>query len=252
MNEWDGNFELVDPHDIQFDRAKYQRAENWPLISRIGQDLKWPAFVVIPCAKREYAGGILYAYDGQQRILGALASENPPKHVPVVWWPFKTRADEAACFIEVNVNRVAVAALGKFKAQIGAENPMFLQIVAATERAGFAIGVTAGESRATVSAVGGLQAIYNSVGEEGVYIGLTAYKEAWPDSNAPSATMLNLLAEVMGDMSSNGGLSVEGLTKACSRTTQVRIMRKAEQIHYEQGGSKKAAVRKAFKELAKV
>lgn len=247
MQEFDGNFALVDPAEIHFDR-KYQRDQNWPLITTIGQNPIWPAFGVVICAKREYAKGLLYALDGQQRLTGVMSAENPPAQVPVVWFPVKTVAEEATLFDVINTNRKAVAALQKFKARVTAENPVYTRIAAAIERAGYALG--AASDAHTISAVGALETVYNAVGEEGVYVALAAHRQAWPDENAPTATLLVGLADVMADM--NGNLGVDGLSKALARTTPGRLMRKAEAIRYDQGGSKRAALRKAFKTLAKV
>lgn len=248
MQDFDGTFELVAPDDIHFDR-KYQREQNWPLITQIGRNPIWPAFGVVICAKRLYANGLLYALDGQQRLTGVVTSEHPPKTVPVIWFPVKTVAEEAALFDLINTNRKAVAALQKFKARVTAENPTYVRIAAAIDRAGYTIGQNVDSN--TLTAVTALETVYNNTaGEEGVYVALAAYKQAWPDENAPSSTMLVGLADVMADM--NGDLSVEKLSKALARTTPVRLMRRAEAIRYDLGGSKRAAIRKAFKELAKL
>lgn len=247
MQDFDGNFELVDPTEIHFDR-KYQRDQNWPLITTIGRNPIWPAFGVVICARREYAGGLLYALDGQQRLSGVLAAERPPSLVPIIWFPVKTVAEEAALFDIINTNRKAVAALPKFKARVTAENPVYTRIAAAVERAGFTLGSSLDAN--TISAVGALEKVYNAVAEEGVYIALASYRQAWPDENAPSARMLLGLGDVMSEM--NGTLDVDHLAKALARTSPVRLTRKAEKISYEQGGSKRAALRKAFKELARV
>lgn len=252
MKDWDGTFELVDPRDINFDRSKYQREENWPLISQIASEPHWPAFVVVPCAKREYAGGSLFAYDAQQRLLGVLASDDPPKQVPVVWWPVKSRAEEAAIFIEVNVNRRSVSPLQKFKAQIGAESETYLLINEVVEDCGFSIGVNA-EGFKSIAAVGALLAIYNEAGEAGLRVALDAVAEAWgEEQHATSTSMLNLYAQVLGEQASNGGLNQEKFVAALRRTTPGQVKRRAKDIQYETDCTAKVAVRRAFKVLGKL
>jgi hypothetical protein len=252
MKEWDGTFELIDPHDIQFDRSKYQRSEQWPLIGRVAANPRWESFVVIPCAKRVYAGGTLFAYDGQQRLLGMLASSDPPKTVPVVWWPVGSRAEEAAIFTDVNVNRVAVTALGKFKAQIGAENPAHIAIAKVVEECDYSLGMNGATAKA-IGSVGGLQVLYNETGELGVRVALEAIDEAWADERmATTASMLRLLSTVLGEMASNGGIKKDKLVASMRRTTPGRIMRKAKDIRYETDCSAAVSQRRAFKALAKL
>jgi hypothetical protein len=248
MHEFNGTFELIDPTEIHFDR-RYQRDQNWPLITTIAQNPIWPAFGVVICSKREYAGGLLYALDGQQRLTGVATAESPPKTVPVFWFPVKTVAEEAALFDVINTNRKAVAALQKFKARVTADNPVYTRIAAAVDRAGYTLGANAPDPN-TLSAVGALETVYNAIGEEGVYMALAAYRQAWPDENAPTATMLTGLSDVMSEM--NGNLSVDALATKLSKTTPGRLLRKAEALRYDQGGSKRSSLRKAFKLLAKV
>lgn len=253
MKNWDGTFELVDPRDINFDRAKYQREENWPLISRIASEPDWPAFVVVPCAKREYAGGTLFAYDAQQRLLGVLASDDPPKLVPVVWWAVKSRAEEAAIFIRVNVDRRSVSPLQKFKAQLGAESDTYLLINEVVEDCGFSIGMNAGNGFKSIAAIGAVLAIYNEAGEAGLRIALDSVAEAWgEEQHATSTSMLSLYAQVLGEQASNGGLNKEKFVAALRRTTPGQVKRRAKDIQYETDCAAKVATRRAFKALGKI
>lgn len=252
MKDWDGTFEMVDPRDINFDRTKYQRDEHWPLISQIAEGPTWPAFVVVPCAKRDYAGGSLWAYDAQQRLLGVLSSDDPPKFVPVVWWAVKSREEEAAIFIDVNVNRKSVSPLSKFKAYIGAENSGALLIARVAEECGFSIAAN-GDTVKAISSIGGLQKIVESSGEAGLRIALDAVAEAWSDETlATSSSMLNLYADVLGEMASNGGINPAKLTAAMGRTSPGAIKRRAKDIKHETDCTTKVAMRRALKQLGKV
>lgn len=252
MKEWDGTFELVDPREIQFDRTKYQRDENWALIEQIASEPHWPSFVVVPCAKREYAGGTLFAYDGQQRLLGVLASDDPPKVIPVVWWAMKSRADEAAVFDEVNVNRRAVTALGKFKAKIGAENQTYLTIARVVEECGFTLGIN-GETAKAIAGTSGLLDIYNATGELGLRVALEGVADAWADEpHSTSSTLLSLYAVVLGEMASNGGIEQAKFVAALKRTTPGQIKRRAKDIKHDTDCSQKVAMRRALKTLGRL
>lgn len=252
MKDWDGTFEMVDPRDINFDRTKYQREENWPLIIQIASEPHWPAFVVVPCAKREYAGGTFWAYDAQQRLLGVLASNDPPKKVPVVWWSVKSRSEEAAIFLDVNVNRKSVSTLAKFKAQIGAENPTYLTIARIVEECGFNVNFE-GDTVKAIAGISGLFSIYNAAGEDGLRVVLLAIADEWADEPmGTSAPILNMLADVVAEQASNGGLNPEKIRVGLSRTTPGAIKRRAKDIRYGTDCTSKVAMRRAFKALGKV
>ena len=249
MQDFDGTFELVPVDEINID-PKYQRVQKWDLIGAIADNPTWVAFGVVICSRREYAGGKLYALDGQQRLNGVMTAKNPPSHVPVFWFPVKSEREEAEYFDLINTNRKTMQALEKFKARVTAENTTYLRIAAAIEQAGYSLG--GARAPKTIAAVGALETIYNAVGEEGVYLALASYTAAWPDEDSPTATMLTAFADVMGEMSANGGLTLDRLEKGLAKTTPGRLMRKAEDIRYKQGGTKRVALRKAFKELAKL
>jgi hypothetical protein len=128
--------------------------------------------------------------------------------------------------------------------------PKYLQMTAAAEDAGFTIGY--GRER-TISAVTGLQAIYNQSGEDGVRLGLHAIASAWPDEKAAvSSPILCALADILGEARANGGITSAKLAGSLAKTTPSRILRKAEEFRFDLGGSKRMNVRRALKALAKI
>lgn len=250
MEKYNGTFGLVDPKLIVLDH-KYQRPEKWDLIAKISTDPEWAAFGVILCSKRKTNTGFLYyCLDGQQRLNGILASSSPPVEVPVLWFLVQSVQEEARLFSIVNEQRKAVNALEKYRSHMTMEDPRYLQITSAATRAGYTIG--AGGER-TIGAIEGLQAIYNAAGEEGVYLVLSAVANAWPEDKAGTSTwLLRVLADIVGDARSNGGMTSSKLATGLARTSPGRILRKAEELRFEMGGSKRVNVRRAFKALAKV
>jgi hypothetical protein len=252
MKDWDGTFELVDPTIIGFDRTRYQREEQWRSIAAIAANPRWPSFVVVPCAKREYAGGTLWAYDAQQRLLGVLSTPNPPKLVPVVWWAVRTRNEEAEIFLDVNVNRTNVSSIAKFKAQVGAANPTYLRIATVLEDCGFSLAANADSARA-IGSTSGLLEIYNETAEAGLRVALQAVAASWPDeTQATSVRMLILYATVLSEMASNGGIEPDKFAAALARTTPAALTRKAKDLQHETGCSLRVAMRRSFKVLAKI
>lgn len=253
MQPYTGTFELIDPTKIVLDH-KYQRPEKWDLIAKISASPEWAAFGVILCSKRTGTGheDLFYCLDGQQRLNGILASTTPPATVPALWFAVQSVKEEARLFSLINEQRKAVNALEKYRSHITQEDPRYMQITAAAERAGFTIGSKTGGAR-TIGAFEGLQVLYNAAGEDGVYIVLSAIRKEWEDDNqAVSTWMLRALADVLTDAKSNGGLNPTKLAAGLAKTTPGRILRKAEELRFEQGGSKRVNVRKAFKALARI
>lgn len=251
MKPFDGTFELVDPKLIQVDR-KYQRTEKWPLISAIAKGPRWQRFVAIPCVRHELKNGDVYytALDCQQRLLGVLSSDDPPALVPVIWWPAEGVQIEARDFVAIAVTRKSLSAIEKFKASVTAQDPASVAIQNALDRHGYSVSAAANDSTKTITAIGGFLAVYNAAGEAGLDVVLEAHDAYWPDEKL-TGSILGVLAEVLGEHSSNGGLSADRFA-SLAKTSPGRIMRKAEDIYHTQGGSKRAALRKALKALTKI
>ena len=247
MDQWTGTFELVNPALIVVDH-RYQRDERPQLIATISAHPAWEAFSVVTCSKR--ANSVLVALDGQQRLAGLKASKEPPKTVPVVWFPVATIEEEAQIFSIINEARKAVFPLEKHKARIVAKEVSSLAINRACSKVGFSIG-SGGTNPRTVKAIATLNWIYNELGEEGLVQVLTVVRDAWP--NEPAATspyILRAVATVIGE--TNGGFNRNVVTSKLGKRPAFEYSRKADQIRFDIGGDKQTNVRRAFKELAKV
>lgn len=263
MQEFSGTFEMVDPHTILIDHL-YQRGEKSTLVDAIASNPRWEAFGVITCfvREREVNGRkqrAFYAVDGQQRIRGVLKSESPPKLVPVVWYALAGIADEAAIFVRINEYRKALSALEKHKGKIVAKDPAATAIERAVELAGFTIGAetSRGENARTVHAIASLNWIYNLIGEEGVTQVLVQVRDAWPDDKTGTDSMMlkaiaSVIAEQQGATGKNGGYNRQALTRKLQSTTPSALMRKAEGLRFDMGGSRAVNLRRALKQLAKV
>lgn len=263
MDEFTGTFELVDPHLILIDHL-YQRGEKSTLVDAIAANPRWEAFGVITVFVRERTQNgnttrSLYAVDGQQRIRGILKSEAPPKLVPVVSYTMSALADEAAIFVRINEYRKALSALEKHKGKIVAKDPAATAIERAVDLAGFTIGAetSRGENARTVHAIASLNWIYNLIGEEGVTQVLTQVRDAWPDDKTGTDSMMlkaiaSVIAEQQGAQGKNGGYNRAAMTRKLAATTPSALMRKAEGLRFDMGGSRGVNLRRALKQLAKV
>lgn len=245
MNGYNGNFDLVDPRTIIIDHT-YQRAKKNTLIQQIAQSPSWEAFGVPVCFKRE--NGMLYCADGQQRIAGMLASEKPPKVVPIVWFDIQDVTDEAEVFVRINEWRKSLQPIEKHRGKIVARDPAALAMERATAQAGFTIDNNSGQGAAnarTIQAVAALGVVYNRIGEEGVLQTLTCIREAWPnDPTGIKSHVMRGVAELIEEQGANYNRAT--LIKALKKTTPGDLIRKADELKFDFGGSKQTQMRRAF------
>lgn len=246
MEPFTGVFEMVDPKEIVIDH-NYQRPEKETLVAQIGKEFNWTSFGTVSCYRRN---GMLYAVDGQQRLKAALSLSDPPKEVPCIVFPEATVRDEAHTFLDIQINRKAVSAFEKHKAELIAKVPSALAIQRAVDSVGF--NISGGDYNPnSVYAIRTLHYIYTLLGEEGVVQTLTQIRDAW--SGDPTATRTQILRGVADVIAEKGDkYDRAAMTKALKRTTPADILRKARQHKWEMGGSSQVNIRRAFKTLAKL
>lgn len=248
MKEWSGNFDLINPALIIIDR-RYQRDDKLGLQAQIASHAAWEPFGVIICSKRP--NGVFVALDGQQRLGGFMASLEPPKAVPVVWFSVASIEEEARIFEIINEARKSVLPLEKHKARIVQKEPVTMALERACERVGFTIGGNSAGNPRTIKAIKALNWVYLKVGEEGLVQVLTVARDAWPnDTRATSPYILKSLAEIVAN--TNGGFNRNRVTQALSKRPVGEYIQKAKQLTIDSGGSTQENVRRAFKLLAKV
>jgi len=247
LEEWNGDFELVDPNLIVVDH-RYQRPEKMSLIATIAKSPNWAAFGALSLFRR--GNGVLVCIDGQQRLRGILMSEKPPKKVPAVIQPEASREEEASTFVLVNIIRKAVDPFEKHKALIEAKSPVALAIERAVDKAGYTIGTQsgAGEGDRTVHAIAALYWIYDQLGEEGLVQVLTQARDAWP--NDPAGVGVNMLRGICELLIELGADYNRGrLTNQLAKSSPHLLLRKADEHKFDFGGSKQKNLRRAFQTL---
>ena len=249
MNGYKGQFMMVDPTKVLIDH-RYQRAQKNSLVSQIAQNPRWDAFGVPTVFKR--ANGQMYAADGQQRIAGVLASAKPPKEIPVVIFEINDLPEEAEAFVLINEWRKALQPIEKHKAKIQANEPAALAVEKAVTSAGYTIdtGVGSGPAHArTIQAVAGVNMIYNRIGEEGLHQTLLVINDAWTDDPAAlSAHILRGVGQLIEESGEN--YNKTRLVNALKKTQPYMVERKADELRFKFGGSKRVNVRLAFQDLA--
>lgn len=244
MNGYHGTFELVNPDLLVIDK-RYQRDRKNTLIQQIAQSPSWEAFGVPICFKRD--NNMYYVADGQQRVAGLLKSEDPPRLIPIVWFPMEGVEEEAQTFVRINEWRKSLQPLEKHKGKVQANDPAALAIERAVGRAGFSIGTgqALSESPRTIQAIAGVGVIYNRIGEDGLTQTLTVIREAWPDDGTAISThMLRGVADLIEEQGESYNRSK--MISALRKTTPAKLLRKADELRFDFGGSLLTNMRRAF------
>lgn len=238
---------MADPFVIVVDHL-YQRPEKKRLTEQIGSNFDPMLFGRPICFKR--ANGMLYCIDGQQRIAGAKAAVL--RAVPVVSFELVGVQREAEIFVAVNQARISLNGLEKHRGKLIAKDPAALEIERAVTKAGFSVTVNH-ESPRAISSIGALGYAHDRLGEEGLVQLLIVAREAWGDDKKLTQTMIiKVLADIIDGQVKNGGYSRSKLATSLKKTSPAQILRKSEEIHFEQGTAKMESIRRAFKALAKV
>ena len=248
MEEYTGTFEMVPFSHIVVDHT-YQRPRRTTLIAAIADDPRWELFGVPVMFKRNT--GMYYCVDGQQRIEGFKTSKDGPTKVPVIWFPMVELADEAATFVQINEFRIALTMLQKHKGKITALDPTTLAIERVVEKVGLSTGASTGRDSRSITSLGALYKIYNDLGEDGLLQTLVAARDGFTDdSQALSHLILRGIAMVIEEQGEN--YNRQKMVRSLTRTTAHAVLRKADELKIDIGGSKEKNVRRALKLLAKV
>jgi len=249
--DW-GKNEMGDPMAVVVDHL-YQRQEKPALIQRIAANFDPMRFGRPICFQREST--MIYCVDGQQRLAGAKAAGL--RSVPLVVYPLVGIQREAEVFVAVNHARDALSGIEKHRGRIVAKENAAIEIERAVATAGFSIASNSDSPRA-IAAIGALEYAHYHIAEDGIVQMLTVAREAWGDDKKLTKTaILRTLSDIIEEQrnqskGTNGGYSRPKLTAALRRTTPAQLLRKAEEIHFEQGTAKRESLRRAFTALAKV
>jgi PAS domain S-box-containing protein len=196
--------------------------------------------------------GSLYCADGQQRIAGVLASNEPPKLIPVIVFDIQDLSEEAQVFVHINEWRKSLQPIEKHKSKIVAGDEAALAVERAVSQSGYTIDTSVGSGPAharTIQAVAGVNMIYNRIGEEGLIQTLGVIKDVWPDD--PAALSTHILRGIGALIEEQGeNYSRTRLVNALKKTTPATVLRKADELRFDFGGSKLSNVRRAFAALA--
>lgn len=170
------------PGELLID-ADYQRGvesgSSQALIRRIAQRWNWDLCLPLVIARR---GVGLFVIDGQHRLVAA-KMRGDIAQLPCVVVDYASAADEAASFVQLNQQRVALREPQVFRAAIASGDSEACAIVAAIESAGLRIAPHDNYTSwkfGMVANIGGIQSSWRKHGPKPTGKALAALALAWP------------------------------------------------------------------------
>lgn len=240
IKPWNGEFRLVPVEDIEID-YNYQR-EPKKLVDLIASEYDWAKYGALSGSSRE--NGKVYVYEGQQRFLAALRVG--ATHVPVVLFPMESKG-EANAFVDINVNRLHVSPFEKFMGRLHEQEPVVMLINKTVEEYGLTISsqtMGGDDDIKNVTAISTLERIYNHQGEQGLRDTLAVVTTVWPnDRRARGSHVLQGIATFLQE---NEGVDTGEFAAALSETTPGDLIRKADSLRFDMGGSKRKNMQRAI------
>lgn len=168
--------------DLKVDAAYQRSTDNGSskaLIRKIAMHWDWALFHPLAVARR--GDGSLWVVDGQHRLAAARARRDL-YDLPCVVSSYDSRADEAASFVAMNVQRRALAKIDLFKAAVAAGDEEAAGIVAAIEAAGLPVAPHQNYiswKPGMVSNIGGIEASWRKHGAAVTRLALQVLADAW-------------------------------------------------------------------------
>jgi ParB-like nuclease domain len=169
--------------DLSID-PEYQRSiengSSLTLIRKIAMFWDWSLFHPLAVARRP--DGSLWVVDGQHR-LAAVRLRRDMHDVPCVVTPFASRADEAASFVAMNVQRRALSAIDLFKAALVAGDDNASAVADLMAAAGLSLAPHSNHTAwkpGMVSNISGIQSAYRSFGSAPTLYAMKTLAAAFP------------------------------------------------------------------------
>lgn len=239
-NNGEGRFELVNPRMIIVDH-RYQRELRRGRAVKIAQSFDWRQFGVLNVSLRE--NGMYYTYDGQHRLEAALLRDF--REVPCMVFEGLTENDEAELFVRLQRDRANVAPYERFKAALFAGDPIIKRINEIVLANGWEVGGTPGKRR--ISAVQVLVRLYNRYGEEGLKKTFFVIKGIW---DGEEMSLHGPFVEGLGTYyGENEGVTPSSTLKKLEHHLPKEIMRTADGLRLDVGGSKAENVTRVVKKI---
>ena len=170
------------PAELQIDRS-YQRGlaedKSVALIRRITQHWNWDQCLPLVVARR--ANGALFVIDGQHRLEAARLRGDIP-HLPCVVGDYASVSDEAATFVHLNQERVALTKLALFRAAVASGDSRALAITEALSAAGLTLAPHSNFRSwqpGMVSHIGGIERTWERQGPPVVKLALNALAQGF-------------------------------------------------------------------------
>ncbi|WP_288413812.1 DUF6551 family protein [uncultured Novosphingobium sp.] len=178
--------QFVPPAELQVDPS-YQRSvasgESQALIRRIARAWNWGLCQPLVVSRRLVEDSEeLFVIDGQHR-LEAAKLRGDIAQLPCVIAAYRTAADEAADFVQINKQRRALSKLEVFRAAVASGEPDALAILSAIEAAGLSLATHtnyASWKPGQLGAITGLEAAWKRYGDPANRAALDILAKAMP------------------------------------------------------------------------
>lgn len=216
----------------------YQRTVKRSVVAKIKKKYDKAAFGTVIVGKRK--DGTFWVVDGQQRMTAA--KEMGHKEVPCSVIESNGSSHEAEIFRVINGGRQNISRNELFKAALEAGDMQSVEIVAAVERSGFAIGLSAGSNAKphVIRQAAPLERIYEWGKSPMIEKVLRCIKSAWADD--ASATKSFVLTGLAKFFRIYPEADEKRVVKAMCEVSPNHILRHADDAKQLMGGNRDLVV----------
>lgn len=173
-----------------------------------------------------------FIIDGQHRV--AAAREAGITQLPAMVIEGLTQADEARLFVAYQEERRGHTAIGKFKANTVAQDPVTVDIITAVNRAGYIVSPRTADNH--ITAINALIRVHRLGGVELVSGVLQLVRSMWfGERKATDGQVLYGLALFLNDCGHRPQFKAERLERIMADYAPTRLLRKAQDVGDERG-----------------
>jgi len=249
--------QFVPPGELQVDPS-YQRGvatgESQALIRRIAKAWNWSLCQPLVVSRRmQDDREELFVIDGQHR-LEAAKLRGDIAQLPCVIAAYRTAADEAADFVQINRQRRPLTKLEVFRAAVASGDADAIGILAAITAAGLTLAPHtnyASWKPGMVGTVAGLQAAWRRHGEKATARALMVLAKAWPGQIQQYAgTVFPGIAAICAEelKHADADQRIERLIATWSRRSQAQWRHAIQRVQLETGSAYDLASAKVLRD----
>lgn len=225
--------------------SNYQREVRSALVDKILRRFSWAKFGALVLSRK--ADGRFSVVEGQHRWTAATLHPDIDA-VPAVIVSHDDVAGEAASFLAINRDRMAVTSVEQYWAGLTAGDPTAMAISAVLQSAGCDVVPSQGYYRPNLTnSIGAVKRCIERYGDAATRRALLTIRAAWPnEAQALRGVLITALSRIIRN---NAGLADAELAAVLRPQSIARITAHAEAFRKLSGGSSETAITKAVVEL---